>query len=70
MPEGVVSGALAVAPRVTEPARSRGPTLEERLSEVLDRARARQDVECPLCRGAVEPSDEGARCRDCGATLT
>jgi predicted amidophosphoribosyltransferase len=66
-----VSGALAVAPRVTETATagSRGPTLEERLSELLDRARAHEDALCPVCQGGMGPSDQGAYCRDCGTTL-
>jgi tRNA(Ile2) C34 agmatinyltransferase TiaS len=64
-----VSGALAEAPRVAEPAAGGGLTLERHLSEVLDRARAQQEAPCPVCQGAMEPSDEGARCRDCGTSL-
>ena len=64
-----MSGALAVAPRAAEPSAGGGLTLERHLSEVLDRARAHEDALCPLCQGGMEPSDEGARCRDCGTIL-
>jgi tRNA(Ile2) C34 agmatinyltransferase TiaS len=64
-----VSGALAIAPRVAEPAAGGGLTLEQHLSELLDRARAHEEALCPVCRGGMEPADEGARCRDCGTSL-
>jgi tRNA(Ile2) C34 agmatinyltransferase TiaS len=66
-----VSGALAVAPRVAEPAGAGGGlTLEQHLSEVLERARVHQDAPCPVCHGAMERSGDGARCRDCGSRIS
>jgi tRNA(Ile2) C34 agmatinyltransferase TiaS len=65
-----VSAALAVAPRVAELAAGGGLTLEQHLSEVLERARRHEDALCPVCQGDMAPTDEGARCTDCGTTLT
>ena len=65
-----MSGGLAVAPRFAEPAAGGGLTLEQHLAEVLERARAQEDARCPVCQGGMAPADEGARCTECGTTLS
>ena len=65
-----MSGALALAPRVAEPAGGGDHILEERLSDVLERARLHEDAPCPVCQGGMERSGEGARCRDCGSRIS
>jgi hypothetical protein len=70
VPEGVVSGALVLAPCPPEAPGAHGQTLEERLSEVLKRTRAHEQVDCPVCRGAMSVADDGALCSDCGSLLS
>jgi tRNA(Ile2) C34 agmatinyltransferase TiaS len=67
--EGVVSGALALAPHPPDPAGGRRPSLEERLAEVLERTRANLDPDCPVCGAAMELFGEGARCAGCASIL-
>jgi hypothetical protein len=45
-------------------------TLEERLGQVLETARAQGVAGCPVCGGRLTPAPEGAACRDCGSVLT
>ena len=61
-----MSGALALAPCPPEAA---GRSLEEHLTETLDRVRACEDAECPVCGAAMELYGEGARCEGCDSIL-
>jgi hypothetical protein len=66
-----VSAALAPAPaRQVAAPRPRRMTLEERLTEALERTRVAGEAQCPVCAGTLGPRPEGAGCRDCGASLT
>jgi hypothetical protein len=61
------------------PARDRGldePTLDAAIARVWARVMSTRDVDCPWCRGKMHPRYSagplpvGARCEDCGASLT
>ena len=51
------------------------PTLEDLLDGTWGGLRSRQIVECPVCRGEMEPEygaqalPIGGRCTDCGSVL-
>ncbi len=48
-----------------------GGTLEERLSAVLDEARANGSAECPVCHARMAPAPDGtADCGGCGGRLS
>jgi hypothetical protein len=44
-------------------------TLEERLGQALEAARAEGRAECPVCHGPMSPASGGAACRDCGSSI-
>ena len=52
------------------------PTLDEVIVRVWERVMNARDVACPWCRGTMRPRfsagplPAGARCQDCGASLT
>ena len=66
---------LAVAPTLLD--RIGGePTLDDVLASVREGLAAHRSVECPVCRGVMDPEygahalPVGGRCESCGATLT
>jgi hypothetical protein len=76
--------ALAVAPTSRHPVGGERtlldplggePTLDELLSGMWEGLAAHQVVECPVCRGAMEPGYDahafpiGGRCVTCGTTV-
>lgn len=52
------------------------PTLDVAIARVWGRVMSARDVACPWCRGTMHPRCStgslpvGARCEDCGASLT
>lgn len=52
------------------------PTLDVAIARVWRRVMSARDVACPWCRGTMHPRFSagalpvGARCEDCGASLT
>jgi hypothetical protein len=65
---------LAVAPTLLDRVGGE-PTLDDLLASVWEGLAAHQAVECPVCRGEMEPVYGaqalaiGGRCEGCGATF-
>ena len=47
-----------------------GVTLGQRLDRVMDSVEAGGSPDCPVCRGPMVAGGGGARCDDCGCSLT
>ncbi len=65
---------LAVAPTLLDRVGGE-PTLDDMLAGVWEGLAAHRVVECPVCRGEMDPEDGaharpiGGRCAACGTTL-
>ena len=65
---------LAMAPTLLDPVGGE-PTLDELVSGVWEELAAHRVVECPVCRGEMEPVygaqalPTGGRCAACGTTV-
>ena len=46
-----------------------GVTLGQLLARAREAVHAGDSASCPMCGGALEPRDLGARCNDCGSKL-